>query len=76
MKAQWKCYQEEGAAFFRSLGLQAEVEQTIEGARASHAVDVFVSGRMHGIDLRWVIECKAWKTNVEQIIDDELELTI
>ena len=32
--------------------------------RGSHKVDVFVTGVVHGIPFRWVVECKYWKTNI------------
>ena len=63
--AQWERYQEEAAAFFRSLGLKAEVNaKKLRGARATHDVDVWVYGSIYGLEFRWVIECKAWKSNV------------
>ena len=60
----WKQYQERCATFFRGLGLSAQVDKTVEGTRGVHAIDVFVNGHLHGIDLKWIVECKAWKTNI------------
>jgi hypothetical protein len=64
MGIDWREYQENCAAFFRSLGLSAEVEKSVQGARALHAVDIFISGKLHGVELMWIAECKAWKTNI------------
>jgi hypothetical protein len=47
-----------------SLGLSAQVEHKVEGARGKHKLDIFVTGKVHGLDIRWVVECKCWSTNV------------
>jgi len=60
----WKEYQKQAAAFFTRLGLETNVELAVEGARGVHKVDVNVSGSYHGIDFYWIVECKAWKSNV------------
>lgn len=57
-------YQEQAATFFHSLGLSADVEADIEGARGKHKIDVWVTGKLRAFDVRWVIECKDWKSNV------------
>jgi hypothetical protein len=36
----WREYQEDVAAFFRSLGLEAETDVTLQGVRTSHDLDV------------------------------------
>lgn len=64
MPKTWKQYQEDAANFFRKLGLKAYVEYQLEGVRGSHKIDVYAEGSYHGIDFKWVVECKAWKTNV------------
>jgi len=64
MKAGWQQYQDDAAAFFRALGLVAEVEARMEGARGVHDVDVLVSGTIYGLSIRWVVECKHWSSNV------------
>jgi hypothetical protein len=61
---QWSEYQKKAAEFFSSLGLKAEVECKVKGARGEHVIDVYVSGSYGGIAFNWVIECKAWKTNI------------
>lgn len=60
----WREYQQQTAEFFRRLGLTASIEKSIEGARGVHAVDVYVEGTYHGIAFRWIVECKAWGSNV------------
>jgi hypothetical protein len=60
----WKKYEEKAAEFFISLGLKATVGKEVPGVRGSHEVDVFVEGSLYGIEFKWVVECKAWKSNV------------
>jgi len=62
----WQDYQHQAARFFRSLGLTAEVEIDVTGARGVHELDVYVEGAFHGIEFKWAVECKAWKTNVSK----------
>lgn len=64
MKPAWRNYQKEAAVFFRSLGFEAKVEESIEGARGKHNIDVWVSGEVHGIQFKWAVECKNWKSNI------------
>jgi len=66
MVAKWKQYQEDAAGFFRSMRVKAETDFPVKGARGKHKLDVFVKGAIHGIKFKWVIECKAWKTNVSK----------
>jgi hypothetical protein len=63
----WQEYQEEVAQFFRSLGLEATTDYTVQGVRTNHAVDVFVKARHAGSDVRWIIECKHWKRKVTKL---------
>ncbi len=60
----WKDYQEEAADLFRSMNFEATVEAVIEGVRGKHEIDVWVVGNVHGVEFKWVVECKDWKTNV------------
>lgn len=60
----WQEYQQQSASLFRTLGLIAKVEFKVEGARGIHVIDVFAEGSFHGIEFKWAIECKAWKSNV------------
>lgn len=64
MQSSWKTYQEDAARVFRTAGFSTEVARTIDGVRGKHEVDVWVTGAVHGIAFRWVIECKFWKTAV------------
>jgi len=60
----WKIYQEKTADLFRSLGCEADVEVAVRGARGEHKVDVWVSFCRFGLQMKWVVECKSWKTGV------------
>jgi len=60
----WRSYQNEAASFFAELGLHAEVEASIGGARTHHVVDVLVRFERFGIDHTWIVECKAWNRRV------------
>ena len=62
----WREYQEAVAGFFRERGCTASVETPVKGARATHKIDVYVTFRQHGVECRWVIECKLWKGRVEK----------
>ena len=50
----WKDYQEEAAEFFRSLGLDASTDVTIQGVRTKHDVDVLVKSHLYGFDVTWI----------------------
>jgi restriction system protein len=63
----WKDYQEEAAEFFRSLGLDANTDVTIKGARTKHDVDVLVKSHHYGFDVTWIVECKHWKERVSKL---------
>lgn len=63
----WKDYQEEAAEFFRSLGLEAETDVTIQGARTKHDIDVLVKSHHAGFDITWLVECKHWKSKVSKL---------
>jgi len=66
MTEEWQEYQQQSADLFRKLGLSAEIEQKIKGVRGIHKVDVYVEGKYRGIEFKWVVECKAWKSNVSK----------
>lgn len=63
----WRAYQDEAAEFFRSLGLDATTDVTLQGVRTQHDVDVLVCLEVAGFEVRWVIECKHWKTPVNKL---------
>jgi restriction system protein len=67
MADNWKDYQEEAAAFFRSLGLDATTNASIKGVRTSHDVDVLVKSTHVGFQVVWIVECKYWKTPVSKL---------
>jgi hypothetical protein len=62
----WRDYQEEAAAFFRDLGLDATTDESIAGARGTHRVDVAVRTKRVGISQLWIIECKLWRRRVSK----------
>jgi len=63
----WIEYQSEAAAFFRTLGLEADTDATIRGVRTSHEIDVLVKSHHVGFDVTWLVECKHWKTRVSKL---------
>lgn len=67
MADNWREYQEEAAEFFRGLGLDADTNVSLEGARTHHDVDVVVRSHHVGFDVLWLVECKHWKTKVSKL---------
>lgn len=67
MAATWRGYQEQVAAFFRSLGLDATTNHRAQGVRTSHDIDVFVRSHYVGFDIIWIVECKYWSTAVTKL---------
>lgn len=63
----WKKYQEEAADFFRSIGLEALTDATIEGVRTNHDIDVLVKSHHVGFYITWIVECKLWNTPVAKL---------
>lgn len=63
----WRDYQEQAAKFFRSLGLEAETDVTIQGVRTKHDVDVLVKSHHAGFDVTWIVECKHWNSKVTKL---------
>jgi hypothetical protein len=72
----WKDYQEEAAAYYRQLGLSAETDATIDGARGRHKVDVAVRGNRAGVDFLWIVECKYWNRAVPKEVVATLSAVI
>jgi hypothetical protein len=60
----WREYQTEVAEFFRSIGLNASIEQKVAGARGIHNIDVWVTFKRYGFEIKWVVECKFWKSTI------------
>lgn len=67
MAIAWKEYQEEAASFFRSLGLDASINVTVNGVRTTHDVDVLVKSQHVGFSITWLVECKHWKKRVSKL---------
>jgi len=67
MTADWKDYQEEAAALFRSMGLEAATDITQQGVRTKHDIDVVVNSHHAGFEITWLVECKHWKTPVSKL---------
>jgi restriction system protein len=63
----WADYQEEAAAFFRDLGLNAQTNVRIKGVRTSHDVDVAVRSHHVGFEMVWLVECKFWRARVSKL---------
>lgn len=62
----WKAYQQQAADFFASLGYEAQVNAKIQGVRAAHSVDVWVTFELMGFEHHWVVECKHWQSKVSK----------
>jgi Restriction endonuclease. len=67
MATTWQDYQDEAAAFFRSLDLDAKTDITIKGVRTSHDVDVLVKLQHVGFEVTWIVECKHWQEAVTKL---------
>ncbi|SRR5258708_7057984 len=60
----WRDYQVTVAQLFRDLGLRAEVDVTVPGARARHDVDILVSFERWGVEHKWIVDCKRHRRSV------------
>ena len=67
MATDWNDYQEEAAALFRAMGLEADTNVTVQGVRTTHDVDVLVKSHHAGFDITWIVECKHWKSPVTKL---------
>ena len=67
MADSWQEYQEEVAAFFRSVGLEAETNVSVQGVRTTHDVDVYVKSQHAGFGIVWIVECKYWTKRVTKL---------
>lgn len=63
----WHDYQEQAAEFFRTLGMDANVDERVVGARGQHDVDVVVRATRAGIQQVWVVECKLGRRSVTKL---------
>lgn len=66
MAKKWHAYQEDVAAFFRTLGMEAQTNATLSGARTSHDIDVLVKALHLGFEVTWIVECKLWRGRVSK----------
>ncbi|MBB1426315.1 restriction endonuclease [Shewanella sp. SG44-2] len=62
----WFIFQEQICEHFNSIGAESETNVSLNGVRTSHDVDVFVKTKFLGIDLKWIVEAKHWKRNVNK----------
>lgn len=60
----WRQYQVDVGDLLSSLGFAAKLEEDVDGARASHRVDVVARRSAAGINQLWVVECKLWNDPV------------
>lgn len=67
MPTDWNDYQEHAATLFRSMGLSAETNVSIQGVRTDHNVDVVVRSHHAGFDVMWLVECKHWSSPVSKL---------
>jgi hypothetical protein len=61
---EWQKYQQEVSSFLSELGFDTRVDETIGGARTQHDIDVAARIRIAGLDILWIVECKAWGRRV------------
>ncbi|MFI6832800.1 restriction endonuclease [Kribbella sp. NPDC050241] len=66
MTPKWKVYQHDVSKLLASLGFTTAVEETLEGARGKHEIDVTARTMVAGINQLWVIECKRRKEPVKK----------
>jgi restriction system protein len=66
MAPEWHNFQEEIAAYFISLGFDAETNKATTGVRTSSDIDVYVRTKFMGQQLTWIIEAKKWKSKVSK----------
>jgi restriction system protein len=62
-----KNYQEQTAQSLRDIGLDAQIDVTVEGVRSSYDVDVVVRSRQVGFDLLWLVDCTHGNTPVSEL---------
>lgn len=63
----WRDYQDEAAAFFRQLGMDAKGDFEVQGVRDVHKIDVLVRIDRRWISQVWIVECKHWKRRVNKL---------
>ncbi|MDA9555094.1 restriction endonuclease [Pelobium sp.] len=78
MTKNWYDFQESIRSYFLTLGCEAKTNVSIHGVRTKHDIDIFITSKFLGIEIKWIIEAKKWKTKVSklhvlalrQIVDD------
>ncbi|MFJ6382710.1 restriction endonuclease [Kitasatospora sp. NPDC092039] len=61
---EWQSYEQNVSSFLSELGFETRVNEIIDGARGQHAIDVSARMGIIGVDILWIIECKAWNRRV------------
>ncbi|MPW45211.1 restriction endonuclease [Acinetobacter guerrae] len=64
MKKDWYDFQERIAHHFRGLGVQAVTNKTIKGVRTDHDLDIYVTSKYLGTNIKWIVEAKYWQTKI------------
>lgn len=64
---EWHDYQCQVADFFRGLGLEVAVDESLSGVRTSHDIDVVVRSSHVGFAVTWIVECKQWRRPVTKL---------
>lgn len=60
----WYNFQEDICNHFNSLGADAKTNQTVQGVRTTHDVDILVKTKFLGANLTWIVEAKDWHSNI------------
>ena len=63
----WRDFQASSRDLFGEMGLKAENDVRIAGARTTHDIDVLVEFDHAGLHLRWIVECKLWRVRVSKL---------
>ncbi|MEI5668359.1 restriction endonuclease [Bosea sp. CCNWLW174] len=66
MPPAWRKYQNDAAELFESMGFSAQVETTVQGARARHKIDIAARSTIAGVPIHWIVECKHWRSAVRK----------
>ncbi|WP_267887335.1 restriction endonuclease [Streptomyces sp. WM4235] len=61
---EWQQYQQDVSSFLSELGFDTRVDEPIEGARAQHDIDVTARMSIAGVNILWLVECKAWERRI------------
>lgn len=64
---EWYNFQESIKRYFLTLGCVANTNVSLQGVRATHAIDVLVTSKFFGHEIKWIIEAKKWKSKVSKL---------